>query len=61
MLKIEHPGLCVGKARLHGGLGRLIDACRHGDVELESVPVRIEASLCNGNNESDQRSQNGGQ
>ena len=44
-----------------GGLGRLIDACRHGDVELETVPVRIEASLCNGNNESDQRSQNGGQ
>ncbi len=29
-LEIERPALGIGQPRLHGGLGRLIDACGHG-------------------------------
>ena len=33
-LEIEHPGLGLGEARLHGGLGRLVDACGHDAMPI---------------------------
>jgi hypothetical protein len=33
-LEIEYPGLGIGKAGLHGGLGGLVDTCGHGTPDF---------------------------